>query len=153
LTGWVGYTLGFNRQRDRATGTWFDSDTDVRHGVNLYASYRMTPSVNLSARYNYATGAPVPGYFSISDFTTQDSVVVDNRNTSRLEAYERLDLRLNKSFVRDRWKMTLYAEALNVTNHRNLRYMGVGGNYTDQAWVRLGSTAPLLPSVGLSVDF
>src|SRR5262249_23522538 len=121
--------------------------------LNIYASYRMTPSVNLSARYNYATGAPVPGYFSVPDFTTEDSVVVNSRNSSRFPAYERLDLRLNKSFVHDRWKMTLYAEVLNATNHRNLRYMGVGGNYRDQAWARLGSTAPLLPSVGLSVDF
>jgi len=55
--------------------------------------------------------------------------------------------------VHDRWKMTLYAEALNATNDRNLRYMGVGGNLQDQAWPRFGSMAPLLPSVGISVDF
>ena len=76
LTGWVGYTLGFNRARDLATGAWFDSDTDIRHALNLYGSYRLTPSVNLSARFNYASGSPVPGYFSVSDFTTGDSTVV-----------------------------------------------------------------------------
>ncbi|HUC75584.1 MAG TPA: TonB-dependent receptor [Vicinamibacterales bacterium] len=153
LTGWVGYTLGFNRARDLATGAWFDSDTDIRHALNLYGSYRLTPSVNLSARFNYASGSPVPGYFSVSDFTTGDSTVVDARNASRMPSYQRLDLRLNKSFVHDRWKMTLYAEALNATNDRNLRYMGVGGNLQDQAWPRFGSMAPLLPSVGISVDF
>jgi hypothetical protein len=153
LTGWVGYTLGYNRERDLTTGMWFDSDTDIRHALNLYASYRLTPSVNLSARFNYASGSPVPGYFSVSDFTTGDSSVVDGRNASRMPSYQRLDLRLNKSFVHDRWKMTLYAEAINATNHRNLRYMGVGGNLQDQAWPRFGSMAPLLPSVGVSVDF
>jgi hypothetical protein len=153
LTGWVGYTLGYNREHDRSTGVWFDSDNDIRHELNLYASYRLTPSVNLSARFNYATGTPVPGYFSITDFTTEDSVVTDHRNGSRFQPYERLDLRINKSFAHEHWKMTLYAEALNATNHRNLRYMGGGGNFSDQAWARLGSTAPLLPSVGLAVDF
>jgi hypothetical protein len=153
LTGWVGYTLGYNRERDLTTGMWFDSDTDIRHALNLYASYRLTPSVNLSARFNYASGSPVPGYFSVSDFTTGDASVVDGRNASRMPSYQRLDLRLNKSFVHDRWKMTLYAEAINATNHRNLRYMGVGGNLQDQAWPRFGSMAPLLPSVGVSVDF
>jgi len=153
LTGWVGYTLGYNRERDLMTGTWFTSDTDIRHAVNPYESYRVTPSINLSAHFNHATGSPIPGYFSVSDFTAEDSTVVDARNTSRMPAYQRLDLRVNKSFVHNRWKMTLYAEALNATNHRNLRYMGVGGNLRDQAWPGLGSMAPLLPSVGLFVDF
>src|SRR5262249_10543607 len=128
LTGWVGYTLGFNRQRDLTTGTWFDSDTDIRHALNVYGSYRFRPSINLSARFSYASGPPIPGYFIVSDFTTQDSTVVDTRNSSRLLSYQRLDLRLNKSFVHEKWKMTLYAEAINATNRRNLRYMGVGGN-------------------------
>jgi len=153
LTGWIGYTLGYNRQRDLATGAWFDSDTDIRHAVNLYGSYRLKPSVNLSARFSYATGSPVPGYFAVSDFIAEDATVVDARNTSRMPAYQRLDLRVNKSYVRNRWKMTLYAEVINATNHRNLRFLGVGGNLQDQAWPRLGSMAPLLPSVGLSVDF
>ena len=107
----------------------------------------------MSARFSYASGSPVPGYFSVSDFTTGDSTVVDTRNSARMPSYQRLDLRVNKSFVHDRWKMTLYAEALNATNHRNLRYMGVGGNLLDQAWPRFSSMAPLLPSVGVSVDF
>jgi len=153
LTGWIGYTLGYNRERDVQTNTWFDSDNDIRHSVSLYGSYRLRPSVNLSARFNHASGAPIPGYFSVSDFVTQDTSLTRDRNTSRLPAYDRLDVRLNKSFVRDRWKLTMYVEALNATNHQNYRYMGPGGNYSDQAWVRLGSTAPFLPSVGLSLDF
>ncbi|HMF99432.1 MAG TPA: TonB-dependent receptor [Vicinamibacterales bacterium] len=153
VSGWIGYTLAYNRSQDLATGTWFDSDGDVRHALNLYATYRITPSINLSGRYGYAAGAPIPGFFSITDFVTEDSVVTEPRNVSRLPSYQRLDVRLNKSFVHDKWKMTMYAEALNATNHRNLRYMGIGGDYISHAWARLGSTAPLLPSVGLAVDF
>jgi hypothetical protein len=156
LTGWVGYTLGFNRERDLATNTWFDSDTDTRQAVNLYAAYRLTPSVNLSGRYNIATGAPLPGYFQFvgADVEGPDSqTIVAQRNTSRLPDYQRLDLRLNKSFVHTRWKMTLYGEALNVTNNQNYRFMGVTGNFPTRAWINLGSAIPLFPAVGLSVDF
>ncbi|HJZ77776.1 MAG TPA: carboxypeptidase regulatory-like domain-containing protein [Vicinamibacterales bacterium] len=153
LTGWIGYTLTYSRSQDLATGMWFDSDNDTRHTLNAYASYRIGPSVNFSGRLNVASGVPVPGYFSVPDFGTEDSTVTDRRNTSRFPAYERLDLRLNKSFVRDKWKMTLYVEAMNATNHRNLRYMGFGGNYMNNSWARLGSTVPLIPSVGFAVDF
>src|SRR5207245_2548922 len=73
LTGWIGYTLGYNRQWDHATQTWFDSDNDIRHALNLYAAYRLRPSVNVSTRLNYGTGAPVPGYFQIADFNVLDS--------------------------------------------------------------------------------
>lgn len=153
LTGWAGYTLGYNRQRDLATNIWFDSDGDIRHGLTLYAGYRLRPSLNLSARFNHTSGAPVSGYFVVSDFTTMASRVVDVRNTSRFPSYERLDLRVNKSFVRDRWKMTLYAEAMNTTDHRNLRDLGFAGNFRNQASTRFDTTVPRLPSVGLSVDF
>src|SRR5262249_10472123 len=43
LTGCIGYTLAFSRERDRATGRWFDADGDGRHLLNVYGSYRVTP--------------------------------------------------------------------------------------------------------------
>ena len=153
LAGWIGYTVGYNQQRDVKTGVWFDSDSDVRHALNIYGSYRVRPSVNLSARFNYSSGTPVPGYFTVSDFTSETSQVASARNTSRFPAYQRLDLRMNKSFVIKGWKMTAYAEVMNATNHRNLRNMGFSGNYRDAAFPHFGSTLPRIPSVGLSIDF
>ncbi|MEI6666579.1 MAG: TonB-dependent receptor [Acidobacteriota bacterium] len=153
LTGWIGYTLGYNRQRDNGTYAWFDSDSDIRHTLNLYGGYRVTPSINLSARFNYASGAPVPGYFVVSDLTAETAQVSDVRNTSRFSGYQRLDLRVNKSFVFGRSKMTVYAEIMNATNHKNLRNMGFSGNFKDQAFPHFGSTLPRIPSLGVSIDF
>jgi hypothetical protein len=61
--------------------------------------------------------------------------------------------RLNKSFVHARWKTTLYAEVVNATNHANYRLSGLSANYIDTATVHFSRTAPLIPSVGFSVDF
>jgi hypothetical protein len=154
LTGWIGYTLGYNRQWDHATQTWFNSDNDIRHALNLYAAYRLRPSVNVSTRFNYGTGAPVPGYFQVADFSLLDAqTIIAQRNTSRLPGYERWDLRLNKSFVHPRWKMTLYGELLNTLNHKNLRYLGIVGDYTNLGLANLASSLPRLPVVGISVEF
>jgi hypothetical protein len=154
LTGSIGYTLTYSRWRDGINGSSFWSDNDQRHIINLYASYRLTPSLNLSGRVSYASGAPVPGYFrEVAESPDLEYALSSDRNGSRLPSYQRIDVRLNKSFAYAGWKLTLYTEVINATNHRNLRFMGVGGNYTDQAWPRIGSTVSLLPSVGFSVDF
>jgi hypothetical protein len=154
LSGWIGYTLGYNREWDRASQAWFDSDNDVRHALTLYAAYRVTPSINVSTRFNYGSGAPVPGYFQVTDFAVLDSqTIVAHRNTSRLPAYERWDLRLNKSFVHPRWKMTVYGELLNTLNHRNLRYLGIVGDYRTVGFANLASSLSRVPAVGVSIEF
>jgi predicted deacetylase len=108
----------------------------------------------VSTRLNYGTGAPVPGYFQIADFNVLDSqTIVAQRNTSRLPAYERWDLRVNKSFVHPRWKMTLYGEVLNTLNHKNLRYLGIVGDYNAHGFANLAWSLSRVPAVGLSVEF
>jgi len=67
--------------------------------------------------------------------------------------YERWDLRLNKSFVHPRWKMTLYGEVLNTLNHKNLRYLGIVGDYNTHGFANLASSLSRVPAVGISVEF
>ena len=47
LTGWVSYAYGAARQRDGAEHTAYPSDYDQRHTINVFAGYRVRPSVNL----------------------------------------------------------------------------------------------------------
>ena len=63
------------------------------------------------------------------------------------------NLRLNKSFVHPRWKMTLYGEMLNTLNHKNLRYLGIVGDYTNLGLANLASSLARVPAVGISVEF
>ncbi|HWW87804.1 MAG TPA: hypothetical protein VNZ26_29605, partial [Vicinamibacterales bacterium] len=93
-------------------------------------------------------------YFQVTDFSVLESqTIVGQRNASRLSPYERLDVRVNKSFVHPRWKMTLYGEMLNVLDHQNYRYMGIVGNYGTQGWANLATSLSRLPAVGISLDF
>ncbi|MCU1294756.1 MAG: TonB-dependent receptor, partial [Bryobacterales bacterium] len=62
ITGWLSYSYGRSRMRDGATGDTFLSDYDQRHTINAYANYPVRPSINLSARWTYGSGFPVPGY-------------------------------------------------------------------------------------------
>ena len=62
---------------------------------------------------------PVPGYYEPRG---ADNYLSAKRNQLRMQPYERLDMRLNKSFVRKLFQANLFAEVINVTNHGNRRF-------------------------------
>jgi hypothetical protein len=67
----------------------------------------------------------------------------------------RLDVRGDKDWAFKRWKLTLYGEMLNLTNHDNARYYyssGVDPN-TGQAQVKTLQGLPITPTAGLAFQF
>ena len=61
---------------------------------------------------------PLRGFFH----GTRDALYLStDRNQVRLPYYGRLDLRANKAFIRDRYRLTLFAEVINITNRENIR--------------------------------
>lgn len=60
---------------------------------------------------------------------------------------------MNKVWARERWKTTLFAEVLNVTNKTNLRYESFNGYNSDKlSYITLNSMFPILPSVGIVLE-
>jgi hypothetical protein len=136
---------------DGATLSHFPSDYDQRHTISAYGGYRIRPSVNLSARSSYGSGFPIPGYL-----TEKGSVyyLTTVENQLRMPAYFRTDLRVNKSWRKDRWKLTLYGELINLTNHTNYLFGSFNGYNasTHQAYITLDTMFPFLPSAGLTFE-
>lgn len=148
LSGWISYTYGVTGMRDGVARTAFPSDWDQRHTVNVFATYRLSPSVNFSAKWAYGSGFPVPGYFRV----VNGAYYLDTqRNRVRLPDFERLDVRMNKAWTRKKYKITLYGEVVNLTNHGNYRYENLGSysSRTGAANVRLNKLFMVLPSVGM----
>jgi hypothetical protein len=61
-TGWVSYAFGRTGMRDGVTSNHFPSDYDQRHTLNVYGGVRLRPTVNLSGKFSYGSGFPIPGY-------------------------------------------------------------------------------------------
>jgi hypothetical protein len=148
LSGWLGYTLVFARFRTYALPPPFgqignDSSysptlSDQRHTANLFASYRFKPSVRFSAKALYGSGFPVNTFLPIL----------------RLGSYQRLDLRADKSWLFRKWKLSLYGELLNATNHDNRRFGFFNFNpITGQTTFSTFSGLPVTPTAGLAFDF
>lgn len=151
LTGWVSYAYGTAKLLDGITQLWFLSDYDQRHTVNAYGSYRIRPTVNVSARWTYGSGFPVPGFLRIDQ---GNYYLGPSRNAVRMDAYQRADTRINKAFVYDKWKLTFYAEVINVTNRTNRRFDTFNGynGKTGQADIRFDRMIPVLPSAGIVLE-
>ena len=115
--------------------------------------YRLRPSLNLSGKWLYGSGFPIPSgtYIQVSS----GQYVAVGLNQTRLGTYQRLDVRADKDWAFRRWKLTLYSEVLNLTNHYNARYYyssGIDPN-TGQALVKTLQGLPVTPTAGLVFQF
>jgi hypothetical protein len=151
FTGWISYAYGHTEMRDGITLARFASDYDQRHTVNIYGGYRLRPTVNLSMRCSYGSGFPIPGYLTRIGPSYYLSTTL---NQLRMPDYLRADLRVNKSWVHDRWKITLYGEAVNLTDRTNYGYDSFNGynSKTGQANITLDTMFPILPSAGIVLE-
>ena len=97
------------------------TEGDQKHTVSAFASYRLTPTVNLSVKFFYGSGFPFlqNQVTSIAGNTLIASII-----PTRFPAYQRLDIRMGKAWTFEHWKMTLHVEGLNMTNHDNPQVIG-----------------------------
>ena len=152
LAGWISYSYLRTKLTDSQTGLSFVADNDQRHLLNIYSSYRFTDTWNLSSVFRFGTGPPIPGFFRQVD---GNYFLSDRRNEIRVPDYARLDVRVSKAFLFNRWKLTLTGEVLNLLNRENLRYAGFNGFDIDTGRVfgQLDRVLPFLPSVGAVIEF
>lgn len=152
ITGWVSYAYGRSMMHDGVTGDTFPSDFDQRHTANAYASYQIRPSVNVSAKWTYGSGFPVPGFLTaVGPPALENFYITDQRNTLRIGPYQRLDLRVNKTWTHERRRTALYIEVANLTNKANYRFgsLDAYNRSTNAAYVTVDQLFPILPSAGV----
>lgn len=173
LSGWLGYTFVEARQRTYAVfvpglytqsfnglppgfvsynSPYYPTLEDQRNSFNAFAMYRLRPTVNLSGKFLYGSGFPVPSGTYLQIGNTYQLLGL---NTVRLGTYARLDLRADKDWAFKRWKVTLYGELLNTTNHDNRRYYTAGAinPATGQTEVNTLQGLPVTPTAGLVFQF
>jgi hypothetical protein len=148
LSGWVAYSYGKAALNDGLLGQRFAADYDMRHGVQAFGTLRITPTVNLSGRYVFGTGLPVVGFYR---GTEGDLWVAAARNQVRLPLYQRADLRINKSWRKDHYRLTLFCEIVNLWNQRNVRASELQSLDARTGKVRINYDRmfPILPSAGV----
>ncbi|MEK9614140.1 MAG: TonB-dependent receptor plug domain-containing protein, partial [Flavobacteriaceae bacterium] len=130
LKGWIAYTLSRSEQRTPGrtpqevginNGNWYSTPYDKTHDLSFTATYSLNKKWDLSANFIYQTGQPITypnAQYQFSGFSIPN---YETRNSSRLPAYNRLDLSAvyspsneNKKY-KGEWVMGIY----NVYDRRN----------------------------------
>ncbi len=152
LTGWISYAYGHAQIYDGELRLSFPSDYDQKHTLNIAGSYRLRPTVNLIAKWSYGSGFSVPGFYRQSGKSYFLSPI---RNGLRVTSYQRADVRVNKAYVFQRRKLTLFAEVVNLFNRQNRIYDSPGSYNTTTGAANLSfiNMFPILPSVGILFEF
>ena len=164
LSGWAGYAYGKHRYHDLTTGESFWSDADQRHTVSLYANYRISHRTSVATKFRYGSNYPIAGYVGQQPFSEHAPPLfggerplfyglVDRRNTLRLPAYARLDVRADRTFTWGRRRVTAFAEVANALNRKNQRNVPYGVDPRGRVLGPTDTLMPLVPSAGFVVEF
>ncbi len=152
LFGWLAYTLSRSERKDHPGEGWYPFEFDQTNILTLMLSYFLPRGFELGARYRYVTGdpyTPVTGSFydSVSDSYTP---LAGPKNSARLGAFNQLDVRVDKVFTFDRWRLSFYLDVQNVLRADNPEAVGYNYNYQ---FTHPITGLPLLPILGVRGDF
>jgi hypothetical protein len=175
LTGWLGYTLSKTERKFTGInfGRPYPYKYDRRHDLSTALIYTLSPHVELSAAWMYATGAAITfpeavyyapsatqlGFWDLNQGQDLD-VIVDygGRNNFRLPAYHRLDLNV-RVYKKVKWGETFWNFGVfNVYNRRNPYFLFLRADYAKDPdspviKVRRMSLLPILPEVNFGFKF
>lgn len=153
--GWVAYTLSRSEVRLRGEPGYEPAAFDQSHILTAVGSYRLPWwGLEIGGRFRHSTGRPTVGLIGGADLYRTDGNAYTGTFTDplarRFRAFNQLDLRVDKSFVFDRWTLTVYLDVQNVLNAQNVE--GVIYDYRFRNSYEIAGL-PILPVVGVKGSF
>jgi hypothetical protein len=147
-SGFLSYTLSRSERRDHADEPWRLFNWDQTHILTIAGAYRLGHSWDLSATFRYVTGNPItPAVGSVYNARTDlYTPVYGAINSERSSAFNRLDLRVEKTWQVRSGSIAVYLDVQNALNRKNEE--GRTYNY-DYSQAGVVSGLPLIPSLGI----
>ena len=153
---WANYAYSVSKREDRPGDMERLYSFDQPHVATLTASYLITPTWEIGAKWQYRTGnpyTPVVGREIMRHPDTgrpQYTPVFGETNSARVPPFHRLDIRISKSFIYQRWRWGIFLELLNAYNRKNVLDVDYNRTYTEERNVY---QLPIVPYLGLTVEF
>jgi hypothetical protein len=160
LSGWAGYAYSRARYTDVTGRQTFWGDVDQRHTLSLYGNYRLSSRSTVSAKLRYGSNYPLRGYVGgatpaapLVDGQPAYYALAGTRNTMRLPAYTRLDVRADRAFHWRPGRLVLFVEVANALNRTNLRNTPFGVDRNGRIFGATEPLMPIVPSAGFVFEF
>jgi TonB family protein len=151
--GWLAYTLS------RSTRTYPPDfieqlyTYDQTHILTVLGSYKLGHGWEFGARFRFVSGflyTPNTYGFYDESLGSQLPTVSYPPFGARLPPFNQLDLRVDKTWKFQHWKLGAYLDAQNVYNAQNPQGTSYNFNYTRTSLI---DGIPFLPSVGIRAEF
>lgn len=151
--GWLAYTLS------RSERTWADGEPsqvfglDQTHIFTILGSYVLGAGWELGARFRYVSGNPyTPCEGGIFSSTSTSYLCVNGPdNSGRLPPFHQLDIRVDKTWTFDSFKLGAYLDLINAYNRSNPDFMDYSYDKTESRPV--SGSLPIVPSLGIRGEF
>ena len=146
--GWVAYTLSRSERQDHPDLPWRLFQYDQTHILTVIGSYLLPRGYQLGARFRYVTGSPYTPVTSAYYDSNVDRYIpiFGPVYSGRLDSFNQLDIRMDKAWTFDKWKLALYLDVQNVYNRQNPEALRYNFNFR-QTDAQAG--LPFLPVVGI----
>ena len=152
--GWLAYTLNRSEQRRAGRGDYALSTFDQTHILTAVASYRLPLGFEIGARMRYVTGRPTTPLQHLFDIYDSDRNNYEGsfgpENSARLQPFHQLDIRLDKSWIFQRWTLNAYIDVQNVYNASNVEATFYDYRFRESFAV---PGIPILPVIGVKGSF
>jgi TonB family protein len=145
--GFVSYTLMRSQLKDHDQ-PWRDSNFDQRHILSLAGNVRLPRNWEIGGVLRIVTGnprTPIAGASfdqDVGSYTSEDG----RFNSARNATFNRIDVRAEKSWIFDKWRMAVYLDIQNAYNARNPETITYNFNFKEKADVR---GLPIIPVIGV----
>lgn len=148
FTGWIAYTLMRSERMDSGADTWRLFEYDQTHILTLVGTYQLPRNWQIGGRFRYVTGDPTtPVTGSVFDSSLdQYKPIYSAKYSSRVPAFHQLDIRLDKTWIYNKWIFTAYVDMQNVYNRSNPEEAQYNYNYQKTSYV---NGFPIYPIIGL----
>ena len=162
-TGWIGYTLSWtNRKFDNINfGNWYPYKFDRRHDFSLVLSHKFNNKWDAGLTWVYGTGNaitfPQAIYLGLPSGSTGNQNIdyiesYGDRNSTRLNAYHRLDFGLNKTKKTKRLTKILSIGAYNAYSRKNPFFAYLTYEQGNRVAKQV-SLFPIIPSISYRIQF
>jgi hypothetical protein len=120
--GIASYTLGWSEFEDK-NGQFVPSSWDSRHITNLTLGKKFKGDWEIGVNWRFQTGLPFTPFSDQSDLVTNWNVNnrgipnYDELNTERTNAFNQVDIRVDKKWFFEKWSLNVYVDVENITGN------------------------------------
>ncbi len=151
-SGILSYTLLNSERRDHPDSAFRKFDYQQTHGLTLALLYVFNRGWDIGLAVRYFTGNPYTPVTGRVLNTTDRSYrpIYGAVNSRRNPAFNRLDLRIQKTWKASKHSTTLYLDVQNTLNHKNQEAFFYNFDFTQKQVV---NGLPIIPALGVRGQF